>query len=106
MCSLLLRIFMPLSLLVLGSCPLSSSPSATDAVMPEPATGAQATEALPNASSIHSAEKEVIPMLGASGVEPIRCPTIPSIILRKQILDVIGSPHLMDNSVGPNWVVA
>ena len=102
MCSLLPRIFMPLSLLVLGGCPLSSSPSATDAATPEATTGAPATEASPTASSPHSTNKEVTPMPDASGVEPVRGPAIPAAVLRKQILDLIGSLRSVDDLERPH----
>lgn len=102
MCSLLPRISMPLSLLVLSGCPLSSPPSATDAATPEATTGAPATEESPTASSLHSTDKEVAPMSDASGVKPIRGPAIPATILRKQILDLIGSLRSVDDLERPH----
>lgn len=97
MCSLLPRIFMPLSLLVLSGCALWSSPSATDAATPEATTGMPATEESPTVSSLHSTDKEVAPVSDASGVKPVRGPAIPVTALRKQILDLIGSLRSVDD---------
>lgn len=97
MYSLLPRIFMPWSLLVLSGCPLSSSSSATGPATPEATAGAPVTEASPTTSSPRSIDKEVTPMPDASGVEPVRGPAIPATVLRKQILDLIGSVRSLDD---------